>query len=111
MNKVYNNPHPLADETQENISAIGPAIISAKIEQQAIFAQSAIDGGPTDTQSIIINLMEACKIGYRSLALETGRKRKLLQEMIQGTKPIPPEVVSELWHIFEKRRPDLFKNT
>lgn len=113
-NPLLLTPTSLSDNNvmeyfNNELGSLGPLLISGKLEQQAILEQSAMDGGPTNVSDAFVHLMDYLKIGYRELARQTGRPRKKLQDMIEGKKPMPPEVVSELHAIFTKKKPELFK--
>jgi hypothetical protein len=108
------DPEKLQRDLQYDIQAMLPelqsSMLSGKMKERQILAESVAAGGPSSVQEAILNMMDVCKIGVRQLAYLVNVKRNKLQKMIDGRINIPPEVISSLYDVFKSRRPDLFED-
>lgn len=81
---------------EESFDGLRKEVISSKVKEQSILAQSMMNGGPSSVQMAIKVKLDQHKIGMRELAVRTGIKRKRLVGMIEGTIAMPPEDLAKI---------------
>lgn len=105
MSDVEND---LLSDVTGQFGNLSKEVLSSKIEQQNIFAQSAAAGGPVTAAGAIANLMDYLNVGIRQLSTVTNVRRHKLSAMIRGEEKMPPEVLDKIYDVFKAKKPDLF---
>lgn len=94
---------------EETLEQLQKDTLAGKLKEHQILAQSQLNGGPASPQEAIINMMDYCGIGIRTLSKATNVPRKRLSSMIEGRIDIPAEIVVKITEVFERKAPHLFK--
>ena len=94
---------------EETLEKLQQDTLTGKLKEHQILAQSQLNGGPSSPQEAIINMMDYCGVGIRTLSKVTNIPRKRLLSMIEGRIDIPAEVVVKIVEVFERKAPHLFK--
>lgn len=98
----------LVSDMRESFQQLGKEVITSKVQQQTVLAQSVQEGGPASIQEALLHLMTELKIGMRAMSIATGTKRKRLLNMLHGRETMPPEVFDKVYEVIRKRKPSLF---
>lgn len=96
-------PEETTLEGMPNIDAemkdISTHLITSKMAERKVLAESAADGGPTSAHTAIVHMMEVRGIGYRAMSQRIRVKRKLLLNMIEGRVDMPSEVFDKIHEV------------
>lgn len=98
----------LVSDMRESFQQLGKEVLTSRIQQQTILAQSVQEGGPSSIQEALLHMMCELKIGVRAMSIATNTKRKRLLNMLHGRETMPPEVFDKVYEVIRKRKPSLF---
>ncbi len=98
----------LVSDMKNSFRELGKEVLTSRIEQQTILAQSVQEGGPSSIQEALLHMMSELKIGVRAMSIATNTKRKRLLNMLHGRETMPPEVFDKVYEVIRKRKPSLF---
>ena len=97
-------------DVKTRLSGLTKDIVQNKIEESKIIQESVANGGPSNSNEAIVNLMDYLNVGIRALAHAVNVPRKKLVNMIEGRTPMPPEVMSAIHDFFKMKQPSLFND-
>jgi hypothetical protein len=110
-----NNPEEeIRQELYTDLKNILPdlqeTLFTSKMREREILAESVANGGPDNVHSALLNVIDACKLGVRRLALHVGVSRLKMKSMLDGRSDIPADTLNKIISLCEVTRPDLFKD-
>ena len=107
MSHDIENVDNIEQEVQESLKSLGPLMVSNRIEQEQLLAQSAMSGGPSSIHDAVNILLERAGIGVRHLARNIQVSRKPLQQMLRGERDMSPDIITKIYNEIERVKPGM----
>jgi hypothetical protein len=101
----------LLSDIKQGMSSLGQDMITNKMAEHAVLEQSLAEGAFGSVLEAFLYRIKKYNMGVRYLSQETGIRRKVLKQMLDGEIGLTQDAMVKLIAAFEKRDPSMLSPT